>query len=304
MIRPIRLLQSSFTTQLIRKISEKSKEEEFQSIFLRALFVDVLGYTMKPLEGYNLVAEHKNEKNNRKADGAILKDNQALAVIELKGTNTKDLDKAQRQAFDYKANQTGCIYVITSNFHKLKFYINKAVEFEEFDLFTLTADRFALLWLCLAKDNLLNNKPLKIKEASIQEEEAITKKFYANYSLFKRELFRDSVRRNMKNDVFRTELNAADRDRANKNIKLNLFQKSQKLIDRFLFIFFAEDRGLLPPNSTKQILNKWKADNDFGDERPLFDLFKQYFKFLDTGRKGTTSRAEFIFRCKAWITLI
>ena len=29
-----------------------------------------------------------------------------------------------------------------------------------------------------------------------------------------------------------------------------------------------------------------------GDERPLYDLFKQYFHFLDTGRKGTGSRAE------------
>ena len=34
---------------------------------------------------------------------------------------------------------------------------------------------FELLYLCLAKDNLLHNVPLKIKEASVQEEEAITK---------------------------------------------------------------------------------------------------------------------------------
>lgn len=80
--------------------------------------------------------------------------------------------------------------------------------------------------------------------------------------------------------------------RLEKNVKLTLFQKSQKLIDRFLFIFFAEDRMLLPFNSTLQILAKWKADWDFGDERPLYNLFKQYFSFLDTGRKGTQSRAE------------
>ncbi len=96
----------------------------------------------------------------------------------------------------------------------------------------------------------------------------------------------------MKNEVFRTELAKDDRESANKNIKQRLFRTSQKLIDRFLFIFFAEDRGLLPPNSTRQILDKWKSDNDFGDERPLFELFKQYFRFLDTGRQGTNSRAE------------
>jgi REP element-mobilizing transposase RayT len=49
---------------------------------------------------------------------------------------------------------------------------------------------------------------------------------------------------------------------------------------------------LLPNNSTIQILNKWKDDCDFGDVRPLYDLFKQYFNFLDLGRKGTEKRAE------------
>ena len=35
------------------------------------------------------------------------------------------------------------------------------------------------------------------------------------------------------------------KNKPKKNIKLNLFKKSQKLIDRFLFVFFGEDRGLL-----------------------------------------------------------
>jgi hypothetical protein len=49
---------------------------------------------------------------------------------------------------------------------------------------------------------------------------------------------------------------------------------------------------LLPSNSTIQILNKWKDDWDFGDERPLYDLFKQYINFLDIGRQGTVKCAE------------
>ncbi len=146
--------------------------------------------------------------------------------------------------------------------------------------------------MCLHQDNLLNNVPLQIKDASIVEEEKITKTFYTDYSLFKRELFRDLVKRNLKNEVFRAELNKEDSEQAIKNIKLTLFKKSQKLIDRFLFVFFAEDRDLLPPNSTLLILNKWKDDIDFGDERPLYNLFKQYFHFLDTGRRRTDKRAE------------
>ena len=61
-----------------------SKEEQFQEGFLRELFVNVLGYTLNPEPNFNLTTELKNEKNAKKTDGAILKNGQALAVIELK----------------------------------------------------------------------------------------------------------------------------------------------------------------------------------------------------------------------------
>lgn len=291
-----------FLDSTIQENIRNSKEEEYQGIFLTELFVNVLDYTLKPKADFNLVAEYKNQTNARKADGAILSNDVAIGVIELKGTNTKDLESIRKQAFDYKANQKGCVYVITSNFEKLRFYINDATEFEEFNLFELTEEQFALLYLCLQKDNILNNTPLQIKEASVVEEEQITKQFYKDYSVFKRELFRDLVKRNakrLKNGQNSTELSdnldeeaKAELLRLEKNVKLTLFQKSQKLIDRYLFVFFAEDRGLLPPNSTLQILDKWKADVDFGDDRPLYAMFKQYFKFLDKGRQGTKARAE------------
>jgi len=289
--------QKYFWNTTIQENIKSAKEEQYQATFLNELFVNILGYTLFPNPNSNLTTEFKNEKNARKADGAILKDGVALGVIELKSTNTKDLESIRRQAFDYKANQKGCVYVITSNFEKLRFYINDATEFEEFDLFTLSRKRFNLLYLCLHFDKVLNNVPLKIKEASIAEEEQITKAFYSDYSVFKRELYRDLVRNNSKTvkEKLSTNIDVDEQEeitRLEKNAKLTLFQKSQKLIDRFLFVFFAEDRMLLPANSTLQILEKWKNDWDFGDERPLYGLFKQYFNFLDTGRKGTQNRAE------------
>ena len=273
-----------FHNAAIQENIRNSKEEQFQEGFLRELFVDILGYTLNPSPKFNLTTELKNLKGAKKVDGAILKDDKALAVIELKGTNTKDLESIRQQAFDYKANQIGCVYVITSNFERLRFYINNAVDFEEFNLFTLTETEFELFYLCLAKDNLLANKPLTIKEASIVEEENITKKFYGDYSIFKRELYRDLVKQNMKNETFR--------ELTEKNIKLTLFKKSQKLIDRFLFILFAEDRGLLSPNSISTILSEWKALEELDMVVPLYDRYKQYFSYLDTGRKGTDKKEE------------
>ncbi len=276
----------------IQENIRESKEEQFQEGFLRELFVKVFDYTLNPKPQFNLTTELKNEKGAKKADGAILKDGKALAVIELKSTKTKDLERIRQQAFDYKVNQSACVYVITSNFEKLRFYINNAVDFEEFNLFTLNEEQFELLYLCLHKENILNNVPLKIKTDSVVAEESITKKFYSDYSQFKRELFRDLVKQNLNNEIFRNELQKEDKDRATKNIKLALFKKSQKLIDRFLFIFFAEDKGLLPPNSTLRILKDWDKLNDLDTDIPLYDRFKLYFKYLDKGRKGTNKKAE------------
>ena len=273
-----------FHNTAIQENIRNSKEEQFQEGFLRELFVDILGYTLNPAPKFNLTTEFKNLKGAKKADGAILKDGKAIGVIELKGTDTKDLESIRQQAFDYKANHVGCNYVITSNFEKLRFYINDAVEYEEFNLFTLTVKQFELLYLCLAKENILSNKPLTIKETSILEEKEITNRFYGDYSLFKRELFRDLVKQNQNNVLFR--------DLSEKNFKLTLFKKSQKLLDRFLFILFAEDRGLLAPNTITTINNEWKALKELDVEMPLYDRYKQYFSFLDTGRKGTDKKEE------------
>lgn len=295
---------SYFQHPEIQENIRKSKEEQFQATFLNELFVKILGYTLNPNPSYNLSTEFKNESNNRKADGAILKDGNAIGVIELKGTNTKHLEGIRQQAFDYKANQKHCVYVITSNFEKLRFYIQDATEFLEFDLFELNREDFGLLWLCLHKEHILNGLPLKIKEASLGEEEEITKEFYKDYSLFKRELFRDLVQRNVErlkdgppgyeSDAHHPELDSGSQadNEAEKHIKLNLFKKSQKLIDRFLFIFFAEDRGLLPPNAIVNILSEWNQLKDLDAEIPLYERFKQYFRYLNHGRPATETRPE------------
>ncbi len=110
------------------------KEENYQEGFLREIFVEVLGYTINPDKNYNLTTEFKNETDSKKADGAILENGKAIGVIELKSTKTPNLESIKEQAFSYKNNQSNCRYVITSNFERLRFYIDNATEFEEFNL--------------------------------------------------------------------------------------------------------------------------------------------------------------------------
>ena len=246
-----------------------SKEEEFQEGFIRELFVKIFGYTLKPNSNYNIVLEKKNVDNSKKADGAIIKDNRVIAVIELKSTQTPNLDTVELQAFNYKNHHTHCKYVIISNFEKIRIYIEDATDHIEFDLFHLPKEKFEILWLYFNKENILNDIPLKIKEASVLQEEDVTKKLYADYSTFRTEIYNNIVKNNTEYD------------------KLILFKKTQKLLDRFLFIFFAEDRLLLPPNSISEIVKQWTELKENYDEYfPLYERFKKYFGYLNTGHKG------------------
>jgi tRNA1(Val) A37 N6-methylase TrmN6 len=257
-----------FLNPIIQENIRNSKEEQYQEGFLRDLFVKILGYTLNPDADFNLTTEYKNVKDSKKADGAILFDGKVSAVIELKGTNTTDLGKIETQAFGYKNNQPDCNYIITSNFEKIRFYIDNAIEHVEFNLFTLTEADFELLYLLLAFENLSNGLAKRIKDESINQENVITKKLYQDYSIFKRELHQNLVLQNPNYEP------------------LELFKKSQKLIDRFLFLFFAEDRQLLPPNSVRLILNDWRDLQERDVEIPLYDRFKKYFGYLNTGYKG------------------
>lgn len=244
-----------------------SKEEQYQAIFLNDLFVQVLGYTQHPNTDYNLITEQKNETNSKKADGAIIINNNVHAVIELKGTETTDLSKIETQAFGYKNNQKECTYVIISNFEKLRFYIDNATECVEFNLFKLNREEFNLLFICLSLTSIESDLPKKIKNESVSNEDKITKDLYKDYSAFRKELFADMEQINPQYD------------------RLLLFKKTQKLLDRFLFIFFAEDRQLLPTNLIFSINLEWQKLREARVPVSLYDRYKMYFQDLNTGAR-------------------
>lgn len=260
--------KSYFLNPAIQQNILQSKEEQFQEGFLRELFVKILGYTLNPSPDYNLITEQKNEANSKKADGAILLDGKVIGIIELKDHKTTDLAKIETQAFGYKSQHVGTRLVIISNFEKLRLYIDNAVEHREWNLFSLNEDEFRELYLCLAWPQVKAGIALQMKSESVSNEDQITKSLYKDYSEFKRVLFADIVEHNPDYD------------------KLLLFKKTQKLLDRLLFIFFAEDCGLLPPNSMMQIIDQWEKLKEMDEYRPLYDRVKKYFGYMNTGFQG------------------
>jgi type I restriction-modification system DNA methylase subunit len=266
---------SYFYNPITQQNIRKAKEEQYQEGFLRELFVKIMGYTINPDPGFNLITEQKNVSDSKKADGAIIINETVIGVIELKGTNTIDLGKIQQQAFYYLSAHPEAVYVVTSNFEKLRFYIQKSNEYEEFNLFALTLEEFKFLYLCISHESVSNGVPLKIKQESVIKEESITKQLYKDYSNFKNDLYQSLCDRNPNLD------------------KLTLFKASQKLIDRFLFILFCEDNnGLLPANSISEIIKHWNKLREMDEYKPLYDIFKKYFEYINTGRTASGDKQE------------
>jgi len=243
---------------------KKSKEEQYQYGFLDDLFVKILGYTLNPSQHYNLTTEFKNQTDSKKADGAILKDGKVIGVIELKSTKTKSMDSIVNQAFNYKNNHPACRYVITSNFEKLRLYIDHSDRYMEFNLFTLTKQEFIELYYLLNKDAVFDEVAIKLKELSKLQEENISNELYKKYASLRTNLFENIIQNNPHID------------------KHILLEKTQTILDRMVFIFFGEDRGILPPNTIKAIIDHYKEDIE---DRELWHFYKIYFNAINQGNK-------------------
>ncbi|MBE0497405.1 MAG: restriction endonuclease subunit M, partial [Campylobacterales bacterium] len=204
------------------------KEEEYQDGFLKDIFENCLGYTLKTSspENFTLEREKKNETDGKKADGVMYADGKVIGVIELKDQKTKNLDAIGPQAFNYHNSHSHSRYIILSNFDELRFYIDKKTEYEVFKLFDLNYEGFKKLHLLLSFESIRTHLPLQLKEKSANFEQHISKALYKDFSAFRAHLFGDIRHHN------------PDLDPS------HLLRLTQKLCDRIVFILFAEDRGL------------------------------------------------------------
>ena len=248
------------------------KEEKFQTQFLKDIFEDCLGYTLDTTNpiNFNLEREKKNETDGKKADGAILINGEVRCVIELKDQTTQHLDKTPSnrelspidQAFRYFVSHDNAKYVVVSNFNELRFYIGNKTTFEKFDLFTASFDEFKKLHLLLSFESISTDLPLKLKEKFATHEREISNKFYKDFSAFRLTLFKNICKNNASID------------------KNRLLSLTQKLCDRFVFILFAEDRGLLRLRTIAEIKDKFQNQVT---ELSFYDFYKIYFKAIDEG---------------------
>ena len=264
-------------------VLDKSKEEEFQGEFLYDIFTTVLRAVNKSdgKNEWNLERETKTKLDGQKADGVLgffdadgKKD--VRAVIELKGAKVS-LDVRQKrvgdtrtpveQAFNYAPKYgKNCQWVIVSNYKEIRLYrANDMTEYQVFFLEKLKDDLefkkfiYILSFYALVGTEKKKAKTIELSEEYQKNQAEIEKKFYNEYKAIRLHIF-ENMRKN----------NPA----VNEN---TIIEKVQKLLDRFLFICFCEDKGLLPNEIFYKTLEKGK---NFGD---VFEVFKMLCNWINLG---------------------
>jgi len=220
----------------------------------------------KFLNWHNCVREVKNDTDMKKADGVVYdKDENPIAIVELKSSDKKISNRdIIAQAFRYKNEKPTCKYVIISNFKQLDIYSESSEVCHSIDMTTSSKTSYEELYALLNQHSLENHEIQRLKKTSKSQDE-ITKEIYKEYSAFRLKLLNNLIENNSK--LSREEV----------------FESANNLLDRYMFILFAEDRGLIPANSIDAIINKYKNDKQWGDNRPLYDYYKKYFDYIDVG---------------------
>lgn len=258
----------------IKRIKETSLSADFKTKIVEA----VLGYT-SPVgnDEYTVESEQKILKGAVDLALGHFADGKAdiIAPFELKGAKTKDLDAIMpgrnitpvQQAWQYATNNVGTKWVLVSNYLEIRLYgFGEGTEaYERFDMARLhEPQEYARFMLLLSADNLLGGKTADLLKESRKEDKDITDALYADYKALRSTLIEGIQQTSPTIDP------------------LESIATAQTILDRVLFIAFAEDTGLLPKNILEQA---FESEDKF-NPRPVWDNFKGLFSAIDRGSDG------------------
>ncbi len=275
---------------------EKSTEVALHGAFLSKLFIGLLGYS-DALAGhtpFTLSQAVTTEVDATEADGTLgwfsaPGTGETLAVIELKDAR-KNLDKRQLsrrdrltpvdQAFLYANKFRGCRWVIVSNFLELRLYSVRhgQTAYEQLWLRDLTtADRLLELVSLLGPEALIGDRKGQegylhglLVDRPAERQRQITEDFYAGYADKRNRLIHYLV------------TNFPDENRG------ALIEAAQTLLDRILFIAFAEDRPLLPDHLLRDTGRNAQMTRNRSATK-VWDELVSLFRDIDTGSDNTSS---------------
>jgi hypothetical protein len=250
-------------------------ESQLEQEFNRAILQQVLGYAASAPGEAGTMQVKQPVPGGTIVDVALGRfdrdETSIVAPLELKGPKIA-LDRIMpgraktpvQQAWDYAMDTPGARWVLVSNMKELRLYAfgHGRQLYESFDLRKLDQPgELKRLRLLLAPDRLLTGATTEVLVRSAEADRDVTNQLYSDY----REL-----RGNLINFV------AAQHPTIGVEARIRLVQT---LLDRLLFIAFAEDKGLLPPRSLVQAIEH--RDPYF--PRPRWGQIRKLFEWVDQG---------------------
>jgi hypothetical protein len=257
----------------------KQKETAVRNLFIQEVLQTVLGYRpFDPAEPYTISFE--KQIRSGAVDVAIGRFGTAgdvdniVAPFELKGPGTDDLDRVMpgrgrspvQQAWDYAIDAPGSRWVLVSNCIEIRLYgFGRGRDaYESFDLTRLDEEEeHARLWLVLSADRLLGGATDRLLRETESAYKDITDDLYGQY-------------KDLRERLIGFLAGAVDGPNL---ATLQAIEIAQKVLDRILFIAFAQRTDLLPD----RLLEDASKDQNRFVPQPIWMNFLALFRAVDRG---------------------
>jgi tRNA1(Val) A37 N6-methylase TrmN6 len=241
--------------------------------FYEVWLKDILGYDLDE----NVLVDEKEEHGRGKSEFILKSGDKKFMVVELKDQKT-DLDKPQNrfndkrtpvdQAFDY-AQHTGDIdWILVSNYNEFRLYNwhkkGHYISFKVGELLDKTLLSYFLL--SFSKKSYIDTGYIdKLMDKTVVIEKELEKEFYKLYNETRLMLIKELE-----------EINKFDRIKA--------VHYAQLILNRYMFIAFAEDMDLLPSQiSTDTIIGPIKSKDIGGNE--IWHRLNNIFRNINLGNE-------------------
>ncbi|MDO9394815.1 MAG: TaqI-like C-terminal specificity domain-containing protein [Methylotenera sp.] len=254
----------------------KQKEQAIRSSFIQTFFIQILGYTPFGAGNAQTIQEEQNAGAGS-ADAALgffsHDAKKIISVVELKGADTRDLDAIMpgrhkspvTQAWEYAMDTSGCQFVLVSNMVEIRLYAvgHTRLLFESFDIRAIADSdaEYQRFMLLLAAPNLLQGQTANLLKGSAAADKAITQQLYQDYRQWRLQLIIALAQHNAHIGM------------------VEVIEYAQTILDRIIFIAFAEDRELLPAHTLKNAFEHRDPYNPL----PIWHNFKGLFLAIDKG---------------------
>ncbi len=256
--------------------NELINEENNYLNFFEIILEDLLGYTLNDIKYENNIG-----KEGHPVEFTLKKDDEDFVVVELKGTTYKDLTKRKNgrfspveQASNYANAKKETKWAIVSNYNEFRlfsstsrenyisFNFNELKDENNLKKFLLVFSKFSLITENIPEILL---KETKLIERDLEDE------FY--------QLFSETRLMLIKELESNSSLN-----------RLESIRMSQLILNRYVFLCFAEDLKLIPSETTTDILLTPIKHNNLS-HYTMRNRLNELFIFADEGNieKGITS---------------